>query len=140
MNNIVKQVASLGLDKDVLFLGKQENVSELYSISDLKLLLSEKESFGLVLLEAMACGVPCIGTEIGGIPEVIEHGTNGYIAPLHDVESVACYALKILTNQDIHTRMRNAAIETVSQKFHSSHIVSQYEKIYEKAIHRHVHN
>lgn len=140
MNNIVKQVASLGLDKDVLFLGKQENVSELYSISDLKLLLSEKESFGLVLLEAMACGVPCIGTEIGGIPEVIEHGTNGYIAPLHDVESVACYALKILTNQDVHTRMRNAAIETVSQKFHSSYIVSQYEKIYEKAINRHVHN
>jgi glycosyltransferase involved in cell wall biosynthesis len=86
------------------------------------------------------CGVPCIGTEIGGIPEVIEHGTNGYIAPLHDVESVACYALKILTNQDIHTRMRNAAIETVSRKFHSSFIVSQYEKIYEKAIHRHVHN
>ena len=140
MNNIVKQVDSLGLEKDVMFLGKQNNVSELYSISDLKLLLSEKESFGLVLLEAMACGVPCIGTNIGGIPEVIEHGSNGYIAPLHDVESVACYALKLLTDKDIHNRMRNAALETVSQKFHSSLIVSQYEKLYEKAINTHVHN
>ncbi|HLG26867.1 MAG TPA: N-acetyl-alpha-D-glucosaminyl L-malate synthase BshA [Paenisporosarcina sp.] len=140
MNNIVKQVSSLGLDEDVLFLGKQNNVSELYSISDLKLLLSEKESFGLVLLEAMACGVPCIGTDIGGIPEVIEHGLNGYIAPLHDVESVACYALKLLTNQDIHNRMRDAALETVSQKFHSSLIVSQYEELYDKVINQHVHN
>jgi N-acetyl-alpha-D-glucosaminyl L-malate synthase BshA len=140
MNNIVKQVASLGLVEDVLFLGKQNNVSELYSISDLKLLLSEKESFGLVLLEAMACGVPCIGTDIGGIPEVIEHGSNGYIAPLHDVESVACYALKLLTNQDIHNRMRDAALETVSQKFHSSLIVSQYEELYDKVINQHVHN
>ena len=140
MNNIVKQVASLGLDEDVLFLGKQNNVSELYSISDLKLLLSEKESFGLVLLEAMACGVPCIGTDIGGIPEVIEHGLNGYIAPLHDVESVACYALKLLTNPDIHNRMREAALESVSRKFHSSLIVSQYEELYDKVINQHVHN
>ena len=57
----------------VLFLGKQENLEELYSVSDLFLLVSEKESFGLVALEAMACGVPCIGTNVGGIPEVIEN-------------------------------------------------------------------
>jgi len=140
MNNIIKRVKSLGLEKDVLFLGKQDNVSELYAISDLKLLLSEKESFGLVLLEAMACGVPCIGTDVGGIPEVISHGENGFIVPLHDVESVAKFALEILTNQDIHNRMKKAAIETVSEKFHSSLIVSQYEKLYEKVVHHHVHN
>ena len=140
MNNIIKRVNSLGLEKDVLFLGKQDNVSELYAISDLKLLLSEKESFGLVLLEAMACGVPCIGTDVGGIPEVISHGENGFIVPLHDVESVAKFALEILTNQDIHNRMKKAAIETVSEKFHSSLIVSQYEKLYEKVVHHHVHN
>ena len=140
MNNIIKQVESLGLVKDVLFLGKQDNVSELYSISDLKLLLSEKEAFGLVLLEAMACGVPCIGTNVGGIPEVIDHGENGYIAPLNDVEAVACYALQILTNNDLHNRMRIAAIETVSKKFHSSLIVDQYEKLYEKVVRPYVHN
>ncbi len=140
MNNIIQQVACLGLERDVLFLGKQDNVSELYAISDLKLLMSEKEAFGLVLLEAMACGVPCIGTNIGGIPEVIEHGQNGYVVPLHDVESVACYALKILKNKDLHQRLRGYAINTVSEKFHSSLIVSQYEKLYEKVVLQHVHN
>ncbi len=60
------------------FLGKQENLAELYSMSDVKLLLSEKESFGLVLLEAMACRVPCVGTAIGGIPEVIEDGKTAF--------------------------------------------------------------
>ena len=66
MTVICQLVRQLGLKDDVLFLGKQDSVEELYAISDLKLLLSEKESFGLVLLEAMACGVPCIGTQYRG--------------------------------------------------------------------------
>src|SRR5699024_10488517 len=66
-SSICQLVKNLGLSNDVFFLGKQKNISELLSISDLKLLLSEKESFGLVLLEAMACEVPCIGTNVGGI-------------------------------------------------------------------------
>ena len=64
---VCKLVKKYGLEKKVLFLGKQDNLEELYSISDLMLLLSEKESFGLVILEAMACGVPCVGTNVGGI-------------------------------------------------------------------------
>lgn len=140
MNNIIKLVALLGLEKDVIFMGKQDNVSELYAMSDLKLLLSEKESFGLVLLEAMACGVPCIGTDIGGIPEVIDHGRNGFIVPLNDVEAVAGSALKILTDDDLHTRMKEAAIQSVTDKFHSSIIVSQYERLYGKVVQQHVHN
>src|SRR5699024_177770 len=76
---MLEYVKQLQIEDDVLFLGKQNNISALFSISDLKLLLSEKESFGLVLLEAMNCEVPCIGTNIGGIPEVIEHGETGYI-------------------------------------------------------------
>ena len=71
------------------FLGKQDNLEELYSISDLMLLLSEKESFGLVALEAMACGVPVIGTNVGGIPEVITDGETGYICELGDIDSIA---------------------------------------------------
>src|SRR5699024_11816594 len=72
-SEMLEYVKQLGIEDDVLFLGKQNNISALFSISDLKLLLSEKESFGLVLLEAMNCEVPCIGTDVGGIREVIEH-------------------------------------------------------------------
>lgn len=138
MNTIIQLVKSLNLENDVLFLGKQDNLSELYSISDLKLLLSEKEAFGLVLIEAMACGVPCIGSDIGGIPEVIEHNSNGYIVPLHDVEQVACYALKVLKNDELLSQLRKNAIMTVKNKFHSSNIVSQYETLYMKVAKQHV--
>lgn len=72
-------VKDLDLDKCVHFLGNQKNIPELLSIADIKLLLSEKESFGVVLLEAMACGVPCIGSNVGGIPEVIEDGVTGIL-------------------------------------------------------------
>src|SRR5690606_34626594 len=85
MSVICRLVNDLQLKDKVLFLGKQDNVEELYSISDLMLLLSEKESFGLVALEAMACGVPCIGTDVGGIPEVISDGETGYICTMGDI-------------------------------------------------------
>ena len=99
-HRVMDKLKDMPYKKDVLFLGKQENIAELFSISDLKLLLSEKESFGLVLLEAMACGVPGIGTNIGGIPEVIDHGTNGYLVELGDVDAVAQYAIELLSDED----------------------------------------
>src|SRR5699024_6978590 len=74
LQTAIELVSSLDIADKVLFLGRQKNISDLLSISDLKLLMSEQESFGLVLLEAMACEVPTIGTNVGGIPEVIEHG------------------------------------------------------------------
>ena len=86
MSIVSKLVFLLGIREKVRFLGKQENLEELYSISDLMLLLSEKESFGLVALEGMACGVPCIGTNVGGIPEVISDGENGFICELGDID------------------------------------------------------
>ena len=116
--------------KDILFLGKQENVEELFAISDLKLLLSEKESFGLVLLEAMACGVPGIGTNIGGIPEVIEHGKNGFIVELGDTDAVANYALQILSDEQNLAQFREQAFASVAERFNSEDIVKQYEEIY----------
>ena len=138
MNIVIQLVKQLGLENDVLFLGKQNNLSELYAICDLKLLLSEKESFGLVLIEAMSCGVPCIGTDIGGIPEVIEHNKNGYIVPLHDIEHVACYALKLLKNEELLNEFRQNAIMTVKDRFHSSMIVDQYENLYMEVANQHV--
>ena len=117
---------------DVLFLGKQENITELFAISDLKLLLSEKESFGLVLLEAMACGVPGIGTAVGGIPEVIDHGVNGYLVELGNTQAVADYAVELLQDEEKHASFKQAAIKAVHDQFHQSKMIEQYERIYER--------
>ncbi|MFC3884223.1 N-acetyl-alpha-D-glucosaminyl L-malate synthase BshA [Bacillus songklensis] len=130
MTIVCQQVRQLGLGDRVLFLGKQENVEELYSISDLTLLLSEKESFGLVLLEAMACGVPCIGTNIGGIPEVIIDGETGYVCEVGNIEDIASKSLYILKDEQRLQTMSERSLAVVLEKFHSQKIVNQYEKIY----------
>ncbi|GGB52179.1 N-acetyl-alpha-D-glucosaminyl L-malate synthase BshA [Fictibacillus barbaricus] len=123
-------VRDLRIEDDVLFLGKQENVGELFSICDLKLLLSEKESFGLVLLEAMACGVPVIGTGIGGIPEVIVDGETGYMVEVGDTKAVAEKAVALLTDNEKLNRFRENAVRHVKENFLSERIVSVYEDIY----------
>ncbi|MET3728031.1 N-acetyl-alpha-D-glucosaminyl L-malate synthase BshA [Fictibacillus halophilus] len=123
-------VRELDIEDDVLFLGKQENVGELFSICDLKLLLSEKESFGLVLLEAMACGVPVIGTNIGGIPEVIVDGETGYMVELGCPESVAEKAIALLQDEEKLMAFRENSVRHVKENFLSDKIVSIYEDIY----------
>ncbi|HYK71950.1 MAG TPA: N-acetyl-alpha-D-glucosaminyl L-malate synthase BshA [Pseudoneobacillus sp.] len=130
MTVVCNLVSELGLRDKVIFLGKQDNVEELYSLSDLMLLLSEKESFGLVALEAMACGVPCIGTNIGGIPEVIEDGENGFICKLGDINMIADKAISLLSDQVLHQRLSKQAIMTVHEKFRAERIIGQYENIY----------
>lgn len=130
MTVVCNLVSELGLRDKVLFLGKQDNVEELYSLSDLMLLLSEKESFGLVALEAMACGVPCIGTNIGGIPEVIEDGENGFICHVGDIDSIADKAITLLSDHLLHEKLSNQALMTVHEKFRADRIVGQYEDIY----------
>lgn len=127
-------VKKLGLTEKVHLLGKQENLDELYSISDLKLLLSEKESFGLVALEAMACGVPCIGTNVGGMPEVIDHGKTGYICELGDIPDISEKAISLLKNDQLHRQFSEEAISTVATKFNAQHIVRQYEQLYFKVL------
>jgi L-malate glycosyltransferase len=130
LTTVCNMINELGLTDKVLLLGKQENVAELFSISDLKLLLSEKESFGLVLIEAMACGVPTIGTNVGGIPEVINDGMNGYICELGDVQTIASKAIDLLSNPVLHSEMAKQALLTVQGKFNSEKIVNEYEDIY----------
>lgn len=127
---VCELVKNLGLTDRVLFLGKQEKVEEFYSISDLKLLLSEKESFGLVLLEAMACGVPCIGTNVGGIPEVITHGETGFLVPFGDIDEAAKYAVALLKDETLHQQVSMAAWSSVRDNFSSEKIVREYEELY----------
>ncbi|MEH7523705.1 N-acetyl-alpha-D-glucosaminyl L-malate synthase BshA [Bacillus sp. JJ1503] len=130
MTVVCSLVNKLGINDKVLLLGKQDNLEELYSISDLMLLLSEKESFGLVALEAMACGVPCIGTNIGGIPEVIANEKNGYLCELGDIPAIAEKGIHLLSNEELHQRFSREAINTAYHNFRSELIVTQYENIY----------
>lgn len=127
---VCRLVEELNISEKVLLLGKQDSLEELYSISDLMLLLSEKESFGLVALEAMACGVPCIGTNIGGLPELIFDGKNGYICPLGDVKEVARKSLELLTDISLHKSFSEQSIHLVEELFSADFIVQQYEDLY----------
>lgn len=134
MSVICNLVSKLGLRDKVLLLGKQDNLEDLYSLSDLMLLLSEKESFGLVALEAMACGVPCIGTNIGGIPEVITDGVNGYICEVGEIDLIADRAITLLKDSVIYDRFSSNSLATVQEKFRADLIVAQYEEIYFKLL------
>lgn len=125
-------VEKYGLQDQVLLLGNQDRVEELYSISDLKLLLSEKESFGLVLLEAMACGVPCIGTNIGGIPEVIKDQVSGFLVEVGDIQAASEKALAVLEDKQLSKRLTDHALKMVETAFSSQRIVSHYERIYDE--------
>ncbi|WP_211654338.1 N-acetyl-alpha-D-glucosaminyl L-malate synthase BshA [Planococcus alpniumensis] len=134
MSRIHQQVKDLHIEQEVLFLGKRDNLSELYSMSDVKLLMSKKEAFGLVLLEAMACGVPAIGTQIGGIPEIIEPGENGFLVELGDIDAAANAAIRILTDDMLHEKMSGAALETVNKRFSSEKILAEYETLYARLL------
>lgn len=123
-------VRKYGLENQVMLLGNQDRVEELYSISDVKLLLSEKESFGLVLLEAMACGVPCIGTNVGGIPEVIKNNVSGFLVDIGDIEDASAKALRILEDEQLSKQFTDAALHMLKNAFSSQKIVSEYEQIY----------
>lgn len=127
-------VKELGLKDHVLFLGKQKKVSDLLSISDLKLLMSEQESFGLVLLEAMACEVPCIGTNVGGIPEVIQHDETGYLVNVGDTDQAAIYAIKLLSDDTLLHEFSERALAYARDHFHSSKIVQEYIDLYDRLL------
>ena len=130
MGTVNKQIKKLGLRERVILLGKQENLHELYAISDACVLMSEKESFGLVLLEAMLHGVPCLGTNIGGIPEVIQDGVNGYIVEKGDSDSAAEKLYELLNDDRKRQALGENAIRIVREHFETSRIVDQYEDLY----------
>src|SRR5699024_10417574 len=129
-----KFVDDLGLTDHVLFLGKQNNINDLLAISDLKLLMSEKESFGLVLLEAMASHVPCIGTNTGGIPEVLIHGETGFLVEVGDTESASEYAVQLLNDKELLQQFKENSFQHVQESFHSDKIVNEYLQLYKGLI------
>jgi len=136
MKAVCTLAEEFGIRDKILMLGKQDTVEEIYSLSDLMLLLSEKESFGLVALEAMACGVPCIGTNIGGIPEVIKDGETGYICELGDTLDVTEKAVEILSGADLHKRFSENSVKRARERFSAEQIVAEYENIYYQLVGR----
>ena len=123
----------LGICDDVRFVGKQQDMEEMYAISDLFLLPSEYESFGLSALEAMAGGAPVVSTNTGGLPEIIIAGENGFMGNVGDIDGMSRYARQILKDDDVLARFRENA-RTQASKFDISNIVPQYEELYEKFV------
>ncbi len=122
------------LSKDVFFMGKQDRVQEKLGLADLFLLPSDEESFGLAALEAMACEVPVIASDVGGLPEVVTHGVDGYLIPPRNVEAGARYALEILTRPDRGRLMGQQARIHARAKYCANDVIPQYEKYYEKVL------
>jgi N-acetyl-alpha-D-glucosaminyl L-malate synthase BshA len=123
----------LGVANDVLFLGKVDAVADLLRAADLYLLPSATESFGLSALEAMACGVPVIGSQVGGLGEVVIDGETGHLTQVGDVDQMAKHAVDLLTEEDKYAEFRAAAIER-SKLFYPDIVVSQYEALYRRLV------
>jgi len=123
---------SKGIEEKVLFLGNSDEVDKILSFSDLFILPSEKESFGLAALEAMASGVPVISSNTGGLPEVNEEGISGYLHPIGDIEGMASNSLKILGDLATLNKFKTNA-KNVASKFETKKIVPMYEAVYEQA-------
>ena len=124
----------LGIGDRVDFVGKQENVNELLALSDLMLMPSEMESFGLAALEAMACRVPAVATRVGGVPELIDDGVNGLLYNVGDVDGMAAGAISILSDPALLERMSDAARRTAQDHFCASRIIPLYERYYERIL------
>ncbi len=121
----------LGMCDHVRFLGKQEQVEEVLSISDLFMIPSGSETFGLAALEAMSCSVPVVSSNIGGLPEVNIHGETGYLCELADIECMGKYATRILKDESLHEKMSQNARKR-AEEFEMDKVVTFYEDYYEE--------
>jgi L-malate glycosyltransferase len=129
-----RRVAATGLSSDVLFAGEQQNLVTWLSAADVFLLPSAQESFGLAALEAMACEVPVVATNIGGLPEVIEHGRTGLLYDLDDVEGMAEGARMVLSNANLRARIGLEAAASVRARYCIDTVVPQYEAYYAEVL------
>lgn len=132
--NAEKKARDLGIENHVVFLGKQEDVYALLNLGDVFLMPSQTESFGLAALEAMCCGLPCITSNTGGLPELNLHGETGYTAPVGDVDTMSEYALKILKDPALKSKLGENARKIALTKFQAESIIPQYVGLYEKVL------
>ena len=124
----------LGVQDRLRFLGTQETIEEIAGMADVFLLPSELESFGLSALEAMACAVPVVGSDAGGLPEVVKHTESGYLLPVGDVEGMAARTLEILKDDERRREMGQAGRRRAESLFSAERVVSRYERFYERVL------
>jgi N-acetyl-alpha-D-glucosaminyl L-malate synthase BshA len=128
-----KEADELGVVGNVRFLGRLDSVETLLQASDLFLLPSQTESFGLAALEAMACGAPVVATRAGGLPEVVDDGVNGILEPVGSVEAMGRRAIELLRDPKRHQAMRDAAVAK-AREFSAELVVPQYEALYQEVV------
>jgi L-malate glycosyltransferase len=120
----------LGLDRHIDFVGKQDHVERLFPEAHVLLMPSELEAFGLVALEAMACGTPPVATNCGGVPELITPGLDGFLEPVGDVKAQGRRVVELLTDASMYARMSVAARHTAEARFCTDKIIPKYEQHY----------
>ncbi|MDZ4722776.1 MAG: N-acetyl-alpha-D-glucosaminyl L-malate synthase BshA [candidate division Zixibacteria bacterium] len=130
-----RQITKKGLSDRVIFLGNQSRVEAVLPCADLFLMPSEEESFGLAALEALACGVPVIGTTGTGLSEVISHNVNGFLCPVGDTTAMARAGIDLLKDKPRHLAFRNAAAKIALERFKEDKLISEYENYYEEILH-----
>ena len=122
------------MDDDVVFLGNYANIEELLPVADVLLQPSASESFGLASLEALSCGVPVVASDVGGLPEVVEHGKCGYLYEVGDAGAMAEASVEIMTDPELRKRLSTAARARAVENFDVSRIAQQYLDLYERLI------
>ncbi len=127
-----RKARELGVYDDVRFLGKQDPVEEILSIADVFLMPSGSETFGLAALEAMACTVPVVASDIGGLPELVRDGKDGFLCPLGDIDAFTARTRQLLTDDELHATMAETARRRAVETFDVERIVPQYEAYYER--------
>ena len=125
---------TLNVTDDVLFLGKQNHVERLIPLAHVLLMPSELESFGLVALEAMACGVVPVATRGGGVPELVTHGDDGFLEGVGDIDAQAARVVELLSDEALHYRMAKAGRWNAAEHFCTDHIIPQYEHYYQEVV------
>ncbi len=134
LGRAMRMVHEYGLACDVEALGEQDQVVPLLSVSDLFLLPSAQESFGLAALEAMACEVPVVASRVGGLPEVVEDGVSGLLCDPENIDGMAKGAVSLLSDPVMHKRFARAGLERVRRHFCAGRVVPQYEAYYQEVI------
>lgn len=132
--NAIHRAKCLGVDDHCVFVGKQPRIVDYLCASNVLLLPSEQESFGLAALEAMACEVPVIASRVGGLPEVVDDGETGFLSPVGDVDKMAADAVRLLTDEEMRREMGQRARVSATSRYSTERIIPQYIEFYERIL------